>query len=128
MHEEAMADDLFDLGLTSILVIADKKDRADALIQFFDDTLAKGDISRARRIAEKIDSPVKGADAWSSLGGHYLIHGYTKESAEAYERAENAAGIHAKAAAKLSEARLRFEKLSAGGISAAPSSGPDCEP
>ena len=91
VHEKALADDQFDLALTSILVIKEKKDRADALITFFDKTLGQGDISRARRIAEKIDNPAKGADAWSSLGGHYLIHGYSKESTQAYERAETAA-------------------------------------
>lgn len=91
VHQKALADDQFDLALTSILVIKEKKERATALIDFFDNTLAQGDISRARRIAEKIDNGAKGADAWSALGGHYLIHGYTKESAEAYAKAEVAA-------------------------------------
>lgn len=88
IHTQALADDRFDLALTSLVVIKEKDERTEALIKFFEDTFAKNDISRARRIAEKIDNPAKAVDAWSTLGGHYLIQGYSEESKAAYSKAD----------------------------------------
>lgn len=91
IHKKALASGHFELALSSLLVIEKKKERTAQLFSFFEKMFENGDISRARRIAEKIDNPAKSVDSWSALGGHYLIYGYATQSREAYEKAEAAA-------------------------------------
>lgn len=106
VHKQALAADHFDLALASLLVIEKEKERTAALFPFFEKMFTQGDISRARRVAEKIDNPAKAVDAWSELGGRYLVNGYVLESREAYEKADAAA-----ARIKKLESREKAETL-----------------
>lgn len=89
IHDKAVEADQFDLAVTSLMMIPEQDDRTEALFGYFEKLFDAKDISRARRIAEVIDNPAKGVNAWSELAGFYLINGYDKESAEAYKKAES---------------------------------------
>lgn len=89
VHKEAVEKDQFDVALISLIAITDKKIRTEAMFDFFEKNFEQGEISRSRRIAEKIDNPAKAVDAWSNLAGFYLIEGYKAKSDEAYKRAES---------------------------------------
>ncbi len=87
LHKKAYEQDKFNLSLTALLAIEDKKYRPNKLNGFFKQLFDNGEFSRARRVAISIYNPPKAANVWSRLGGHYLEHGYIKQSKEAYDKA-----------------------------------------
>ncbi len=106
LYQQAIAEDNFDLAVASLVMINKKDERTEELAKFFHDNFKKGDISRARRIAEVIDNPARAVDVWSELAGHYMIQGYTAESAEAYKKAESYVALVTK-----DESRTKAKKL-----------------
>lgn len=89
VYEKAVENDEFDVAIAAMMMLEDKDDRTEALFGYFETFFQKGDISRARRVAEKIENPAKAVNVWSNLAGHYLIQGHTAESDAAYKKAES---------------------------------------
>jgi parallel beta-helix repeat protein len=89
VYEKAVENDEFDVAITTMMMFENRDDRTEALFTYFESFFEKGDISRARRVAEKIENPSKAVNVWSNLAGYYLINGHKAESDEAYKKAES---------------------------------------
>ncbi|MFA7276770.1 MAG: NosD domain-containing protein [Pseudobdellovibrionaceae bacterium] len=116
IHNEALENDQFDLALTSLLVIKERGDRANEMLAFSKSMMEKNEISRARRIAEKIDYEPRAIEAWCALAEHYAASGYPQEMIQAYAKAEGLIGQITKqenvtkAHKTISDSKKRVEK------------------
>lgn len=91
LQDKALSEDRFDLAVTSLQMIEDKKLRTEKMFSLFETSFEQNDISRARRVVERIDDPAKSVDGWSALAGYYLVGGFDKEGADAYAKAQSIA-------------------------------------
>jgi len=87
IHQEAVGKDQFNSALYALLGIKQENIRTPKLTEFFQALMDKGDISRARRVAEKTDNPPACVDMWSRLMQEYFYYAYDAKAQSARDKA-----------------------------------------